>query len=98
MKVLQMHDEAKNQIASDSNLWLDSRLHLYRARAYLMLREIEAAVLAGREYFQDVIDWQSPHRTMRAYELLEEIEEAGYGNEKDVKEFRGDLLAAMQHQ
>lgn len=32
------------------------------------------------------------------YELLEEIEEAGYGNEKDVKEFRGDLLAAMQHQ
>ena len=98
MKVLQMHDEAKNQVASDSNLWLDSRLHLYRARAYLMLHEIEAAVLAGREYFQDVIDWQSPHRTMRAYELLEEIEEAGYGNEKDVKEFRGDLLAAMQHQ
>jgi hypothetical protein len=28
----------------------------------------------------------------------EEIEEAGYGNEKDVKEFRGDLLVAMQHQ
>jgi transcriptional regulator with XRE-family HTH domain len=98
MKVLQMHDEAKNQVASDSNLWLDSRLYLYRARAYLMLREIEATVLAGREYFQDVIDWQSPHRTKRAYELLEEIEEAGYGNEKDVKEFRGDLLAAMQHQ
>jgi len=98
VKVLQMHDEAKNQVASDTNLWLDSRLCLYRARAYLMLREVEAAVLAGREYLQNVIDWQSPHRTMRAYELLEEIEEAGYKGEKDVKEFRGDLLAAMQHQ
>lgn len=63
-----------------------------------MLREIEAAVLAGREYFQNVIDWQSPHHTRRTYELLEEIEEVGYGNEKDVKEFRGDLLVAMQHQ
>jgi transcriptional regulator with XRE-family HTH domain len=85
VKVLQMHDEARNQVASDSNLWLDSRLYLYQARAYLMLREVEAAVLAGREYLQNVIDWQSPHRTRRAYELLEEIEEAGYGGEKDVK-------------
>lgn len=98
MKVLQLHEEAKHQVTSDANLWLDSRLYLYQARAYLMLGEIEATVQAGREYFRDVVDWQSPHRTQRAYELLEEIEAAHYGNERAVKDFRGDLLTAMQQQ
>ena len=62
-----------------SNLWLDLRLYLYRARAYLMLREIEAAVLAGREYFQNVVDWQSPHRTKRAYEFWKKSKKLGMG-------------------
>jgi tetratricopeptide (TPR) repeat protein len=97
-KVLALHDEVKGQVASDTNLWLDNRLHLYRARAYLQLHDIEASVGAAREFFRDVLDWQSPHRTNRAYELLEEIEGASFGDVNVVQEFRGDLLQARQEQ
>jgi tetratricopeptide (TPR) repeat protein len=97
-KVLALHDEVKGQVASDTNLWLDNRLHLYRARAYMQLHDIEASVGAAREFFRDVLDWQSPHRTNRAYELLEEIEGTGFGNINVVQEFRGELLQASQEQ
>jgi len=97
-KVLALHDEVKGQVASDTNLWLDNRLHLYRARAYMQLHDIEASVGAAREFFRDVLDWQSPHRTNRAYELLEEIEGTGFGNINVVQEFRGELLQARQEQ
>jgi tetratricopeptide (TPR) repeat protein len=97
-KVLALHDEVKGQVASDTNLWLDNRLHLYRARAYLQLHDLEASIGAAREFFRDVLDWQSPHRTNRAYELLEEIEDAGFGGVNVVQEFRGELLQARQEQ
>jgi len=95
-KTLALHDEVKRQVNIDANLWLDSRLHLYRARAFLMLNEVEASVLAGREFFRDVRDWQSPHRTNRAYELLEELEHAGYADVKVVRDFGDELREAMQ--
>jgi transcriptional regulator with XRE-family HTH domain len=95
-KTLALHDEVKRQIKDDANLWLDFRLHLYRARAYLALNEAEACIGAAREFFRDVVDWQSPHRTARGYELLQRIEQAGYGNVQAVKEFREELLEAMR--
>lgn len=82
------------QVTSDFNLWLDNRLHLYRARAYLLLHEAEACIEAAREFFRGVVDWQSPHRTNRAYELLEELEAAGYRDVKVVREFREELQQA----
>jgi transcriptional regulator with XRE-family HTH domain len=93
---LALHDEVKRQVNSDANMWLDSRLHLYRARAYMMLHEVEASVLAGREFFRDVQDWQSPHRTQRAYELLAELENAGYGDVQVVRDFGHELREAMR--
>jgi transcriptional regulator with XRE-family HTH domain len=93
-KTLALHDELKRQISSDANLWLDFRLHLYRARAYLMLHEIEACIGAAREFFRDVQDWRSPHRLARGDELLSEIEQAGYGDVKVVHEFRDELQAS----
>jgi tetratricopeptide (TPR) repeat protein len=95
-KTLALHDELKRQVDADANLWLDFRLHLYRARAYLMLNEVEGCIEAGREFFHDVVDWQSPHRTARGYELLAELEDAGYKDVKVVREFRDDLAQAMQ--
>ncbi len=94
-KTLALHDELKQQVDKDANLWLDFRLHLYRARAYLMLQEIEACIEATREFFRDVVDWQSPHRISRGYELLQELEAASYGDVKAVQDFRDELLAAM---
>jgi len=96
-KTLALHDELKRQVDKDSNLWLDFRLHLYRARAYLMLHEIEACIGATREFFRDVVDWHSPHRISRGYELLQELEAAGYGDVKAVRDFRDELLAAMSN-
>lgn len=93
-KVLALHQEVKMQVTSDFNLWLDNRLHLYRARAYLLLHEAEACIEAAREFFRGVVDWQSPHRTNRAYELVEEVEAAGYGDVKVVREFREELQQA----
>ena len=95
-KTLALHDELKKQIDTDANLWLDFRLHLYRARAYLMLHDVEACIGAAREFFRDVVGWQSPHRISRGYELLAELEAAGYADVKAVQEFRDDLLAAIQ--
>jgi transcriptional regulator with XRE-family HTH domain len=95
-KTLAFHEELKKQVDKDDNLWLDFRLHLYRARAYLMLDEIEGCIEAGRDFFRDVIDWQSPHRLARGYELLEEIERAGYGNLQVVRDFKIDLMQATQ--
>jgi len=95
-KTLALHDELKRQVSLDANLWLDFRLHLYRARAYLMLKDVESCIGAAREFFRDVKDWQSPHRTARGYELLQELQEAGYAEVKDVREFKDELLEAMQ--
>ncbi|HEU5381147.1 MAG TPA: helix-turn-helix transcriptional regulator [Ktedonobacteraceae bacterium] len=91
-KTLELHEEIRKQIQSEANLWLDWKLYLYRARAYLALREIEGCIAAGRECFQGVIDWMSPHRVKQAFELIDEINEAGYGKLKVVQEFRNDLL------
>lgn len=92
-KTLALHDELQRQIAHDANLWLDHRLHLYRGRAYLMLGDIESAIGACRALFQEVQDWHSPHRLSRANELLEQIEQAGYGHLPVVKDFREELKA-----
>jgi hypothetical protein len=97
-KVLDAHEEAKRQVYTDVNLWLDARLDLYRARAYLQMHEIETCIQAARDYFRSIQDWQSPHRTKRAYELLEEVEAAGYGKLPMVQDFRTDLLQAMSRQ
>jgi hypothetical protein len=60
-----------------------------------MLNEIEECIGAAREFFRDVADWHSPHRTSRGYELLEELEKAGYRDVKAVKGFRSDLQHAI---
>jgi len=95
-KTLALHDELQRQVNLDANLWLDFRLHLYRARAHLMLNDVESCIGAARAFFRDVKDWQSPHRTARGHELLQELRAAGYGEVKDVREFEDELLAAMQ--
>jgi len=96
-KTLALHDELQRQVHHDANLWLDFRLHLYRARAYLMLDEVEACIEAAREFFRDVKDWQSPHRLARGDELLNEIHDTGYGDVKAVKDFQEELRAAQHH-
>jgi tetratricopeptide (TPR) repeat protein len=93
-KTLSLHDELKRQIDADANLWLDFRLHLYRARAYLMMGEIEDCIGAAQIFFQDVKEWHSPHRTARGYELLEEIDNAGYGHLKVVRDFKEQVQHA----
>lgn len=55
-KILSFHDELRRHISADANIWLDHRLHLYRARAYLMLKNIEACIDATRELFREVKD------------------------------------------
>jgi transcriptional regulator with XRE-family HTH domain len=90
-KTLELHAEVQKQIQSEANLWLDWKLYLYRARAYLTLGDVEGCVAAGRECFQGVKDWMSPHRVKQASELLAEIDEAGYGKLSVVQDFRADL-------
>ena len=60
--------------------------------------KIEACIQAARDYFRNIQDWQSPHRTKRAYELLEEVEAAGYGKLPMVQDFRTDLAQAISQQ
>lgn len=91
-KILQLHDELQRHITADGNLWLDHRLHLYRGRAFLQLKDIESCIGAIRELFRDVRDWKSPHRTGRAYELLEQVDKAGYGGLSVVKNFKEELI------
>ena len=90
-KTLELHEEVKKRVQSDSNLWLDWKLYLYQARAYLALHDVEGCIAAGRECFQGVKDWMSPHRVKQASELLEEIDAAEYGTLKVVQDFRSDL-------
>ncbi len=90
-KTLKLHEEVRKQVQNESNLWLDWKLYLYRARAYLALRDVEGCISASRECFQGVKDWMSPHRVKQASELLGEIDKAGYGKLKIVRDFRADL-------
>lgn len=90
-KTLMLHEEVRKQVQSESNLWLDWKLHLYRARAYLALQDVEGCIVASRECFRGVKDWMSPHKVKQASELLQEIDEAGYGKLKIVQDFRDDL-------
>lgn len=90
-KTLELHEEVHKQIQNETNLWLDWKLYLYQARAYLALRDIEGCIAAGRACFQGVRDWQSPHRVKQASELLDEIDKAGYGRLRVAKDFRADL-------
>lgn len=95
-KTLELHEEVHKHIQNETNLWLDWKLYLYQARAYLALRDIEGCIAAGRSCFQGVKDWMSPHRVKQASELLDEIDKFGYGNLKVVQEFRADLLQRSQ--
>lgn len=90
-KTLELHEEVRKHVQHESNLWLDWKLYLYQARAYLALRDVEGCIAAGRECFQGVKDWMSPHRVKQASELLEAIDAAGYGKLTVVQEFRADL-------
>ncbi len=95
-KTLALHEEVRKHIQNETNLWLDWKLYLYQARAYLALRDIEGCITAGRECFQGVKDWMSPHRVKQASELLDEIDKAGYSKQKVVQEFRVDLQRHRQ--
>lgn len=96
-KLFAMQEEVKSQIGIDHNLWMNYRLALYRARAYLMQHEIEESINAARESFRDVKDWHSPHRTTQAYEYLIEVEKAGYREVQAVKDFRDELAQNRGH-
>nr|BBH93700.1 hypothetical protein KTA_18990 [Thermogemmatispora argillosa] len=95
-KVLERYEELCRQISLDRNLWLDYRLHLYRAQALLRLREVEASLAEARAFLQAVTGWQSPHRLTKGYELLHEIERAGYNDLASVRAFRQELLEALR--
>lgn len=90
-KTLALHEEVHRHIQDETNLWLDWKLYLYQARAYLALGDIGGCIAAGRECFQGVKDWMSPHRVKQATELLDEIDKSGYGNLPVVQDFRADL-------
>ncbi|HEY0753639.1 MAG TPA: helix-turn-helix transcriptional regulator [Ktedonobacteraceae bacterium] len=90
-KTLALHEEVRRHIQDETNLWLDWKLYLYQARAHLALGEIDGCVDAGRQCFQGVKDWLSPHRVKQAYELLEDINKAGFGTLPAVQDFREDL-------
>ncbi|MBX5451491.1 MAG: hypothetical protein IRZ24_15635, partial [Thermogemmatispora sp.] len=94
-KVLEGYEELRRQISLDRNLWLDYRLHLYRAQAFLRLREVEASIAEARAFLQAVTGWQSPHRLAKGRELLNEIEHAGYHDLASVRIFRQELLEAL---
>ncbi|WP_376797621.1 tetratricopeptide repeat protein [Thermogemmatispora sp.] len=96
-RVLEGYEELRRQISLDTNLWLDYRLHLYRAQALLRLREIEASLEEARAFLQAVTGWQSPHRLTKGYELLNEIERAGYADLPIVRDFRQELLEQLKH-
>ncbi|GER85053.1 MAG: helix-turn-helix transcriptional regulator [Thermogemmatispora sp.] len=95
-KVLERYEELRRQISLDRNLWLDYRLHLYRAQALLRLREVEASLEEARAFLQAVTGWQSPHRLAKGYELLSEIERSGYGDLVIVRAFRQELLEHLE--
>ncbi|WP_069802760.1 helix-turn-helix domain-containing protein [Thermogemmatispora onikobensis] len=95
-KVLERYEELRRQISLDRNLWLDYRLHLYRAQALLRLREVEACIEEARAFLQAVAGWQSPHRLTKGSELLSEIERAGYGDLAIVRAFRQELQEHLQ--
>ena len=95
-KMFAMQEEVKQQVGVDNNLWMNYRLALYRARAYLMQNEVETSISAARESFRDVVDWKSPHRVSQAYTYLTEVEDAGYVDVRVVQDFRSELLLAMQ--
>jgi len=97
-KVLELHEIVRRQVAADANVWLDFRLHLYRANAYLMLSEVEDCIGAAREFLHSVKDWKSPHRLGKGMELLKDIDRAGYGKVGVVDEFRKELETAVQQQ
>jgi tetratricopeptide (TPR) repeat protein len=94
-KTLALHEELQRQIALDTNLWLDHRLHLYRARALLMLKEVEASIAAAREFLRSVTGWQSPHQLAKGRAFLEALERAGYGQVASVRDFGAELQEAL---
>lgn len=53
----------------------------------------EAAVGTCRALSREVKDWHSPHRLSQAYELVAQIEQAGYGDLPVVQAFHADLAA-----
>jgi transcriptional regulator with XRE-family HTH domain len=90
-ETLKLHEEVKRQVQDDTNLWLDWKLYLYKARAYLAYKDVEGCIAAAKECFEGVGTWRSPHRLKQAGELIEDIHKAGYGHLKAVRQFQEDL-------
>jgi len=88
---LALRDEIMQQIRADQNTRLDTWIYLDWARAYLMQHEIEEGVKAARAFSQRAEVLKSDHATQRAYAYLRELEQAGYTNVQEVRDFREEL-------
>lgn len=93
-ETLDMRKQIADQIALEGNVWLDAWIPLDWARAYLMLKDIEKAVVEGRSFYHKALSLRSPHAQSRAFRLLNTMEAAGYQDAPSVAAFRKELYAS----
>jgi len=91
---LAMKDEIIRQIREDNNTRLEAWVYLDWARAYLMLHEVEAGIQEFRHFLKRAATLKSDHAIQRAYEYLRDLENVGYGDVQDVRNFRDELKEA----
>ncbi len=94
-KTLAMREEIEQQIARGQ----DTRLHVWIpldwARAHLMLGDIESCVKEGREFYRRASAMRSPHAISQAKKLVKSLENAGFDDVQDVKDFHDELQQAQ---
>jgi transcriptional regulator with XRE-family HTH domain len=97
-KTLAMKKEIIRQITQEQNTYVNAWLPLDWARAYMMLKEIEESVNAARLFLHRTSALQSPHAKSRAYAYLQALEQRGYQDVQEVKDFREELNEAEHTQ
>ncbi|MBV8822102.1 MAG: hypothetical protein JO123_04875, partial [Ktedonobacteraceae bacterium] len=97
-QTLAMKKEIICQISWEQNTYLHAWLPLDWARAYMMLKEIEESVKAARLFLHRTFALQSPHAKSRADAYLKALEQNGYKDIQEVKDFRKELDEAKHAQ
>jgi transcriptional regulator with XRE-family HTH domain len=95
-ETLKMKEEIQKQIILESNIWLNAWIPLDWARAHLMLGQIHESVQAGIDFYTKAKALQSPHAQSRAFQLLDKMKKAGYGNDPEVRKFQEILSQKKQ--
>src|SRR5581483_12188194 len=91
-KTLAMREEISEALRVGQDVRVEAWIPLDWAKAYMLIGEIEECIKELREFYTRCTVMGSSHALSQVNKVLRKLDDEGYGDVKEVREFKEELV------